>query len=172
MPGWRLRHALMEAAARGVRVALARCRAGRTTACFQHCEPRRSTARCSTDGIEIYEYERERPARQGRGRRRALGDGGLVEHRSRTQLLMLAWEANLFVADDLAFAEDLRVEPAADDPDRRPARPDRSIGRRARPCQGAVVGRVRRGARGDGFPRLRWRRVVARAPAQARHSRR
>ena len=32
-------------------------------------------------GVQIYEYDEELPAREGRGGRRALGDGRLVEHR-------------------------------------------------------------------------------------------
>jgi cardiolipin synthase len=103
MPGWRVRHALMEAAARGVRVALV-VQGWSDHRIFQNAS-RILYGALLDHGIEIYEYERsEMHAKAAAidGRWATVGSSNLDPFS-----LFLAREANVAVFDE-AFARELR----------------------------------------------------------------
>ncbi len=162
-PGIRFRRALIAAADRGVQVTL--LLQARVEYRLLHYASR------ALYGQLLSRRHRDRgippfvPACEGRGHRRALGDGGQLEHRS------------VFAAD-VARGEPVRPRSGvrrqasrrahADDPDRRPARRIAALGGALVARQGDVMGCLRLRARSHGVPRLRRQRMVARATQQAR----
>lgn len=103
MPGWRVRHALMEAAGRGVRVAIA-VQGWSDHRLFQHAS-RVLYGTLLDHGIEIYEYERSElhaKAAAIDGRWATVGSSNLDPFS-----LFLAREANVAVFNT-AFARELR----------------------------------------------------------------
>jgi cardiolipin synthase len=103
MPGWRVRHALMEAAARGVRVAIV-VQGWSDHRVFQHAS-RVLYGALLDHGIEIYEYQRSElhaKAAAVDGRWATVGSSNLDPFS-----LVLAREANVAVFGE-AFARQLR----------------------------------------------------------------
>ena len=103
MPGWRVRHALMEAAGRGVRVAIV-VQGWSDHRIFQHAS-RVLYGTLLDHGIEIYEYERSElhaKAAVVDGRWATVGSSNLDPFS-----LFLAREANVAVFDE-AFGRELR----------------------------------------------------------------
>jgi cardiolipin synthase len=103
MPGWRVRHALMEAAARGVRVAIV-VQGWSDHRVFQHAS-RVLYGSLLDHGVEIYEYERSElhaKAAVVDGRWATVGSSNLDPFS-----LFLAREANVAVLSE-AFARELR----------------------------------------------------------------
>jgi cardiolipin synthase len=103
MPGWRVRHALMEAAARGVRVAIV-VQGWSDHRVFQHASRVLYTALLD-HGIEIYEYERSElhaKAAVADSRWATVGSSNLDPFS-----LFLAREANVAIVDE-GFARELR----------------------------------------------------------------
>ncbi|HEX4944112.1 MAG TPA: cardiolipin synthase ClsB [Usitatibacteraceae bacterium] len=103
MPGWRVRHALMEATARGVRVAIV-VQGWSDHRVFQHAS-RVLYGALLDHGIEIYEYERSEmhaKAAVADGRWATVGSSNLDPFS-----LFLAREANVAVLSE-AFARELR----------------------------------------------------------------
>jgi cardiolipin synthase len=103
MPGWRVRHALTEATARGVRVAIV-VQGWSDHRVFQHASRVLYTAMLD-HGIEIYEYERSElhaKAAVADSRWATVGSSNLDPFS-----LFLAREANVAILDD-GFARELR----------------------------------------------------------------